>query len=77
MTRNADASLTPEEILRVAHAHLVLGIEQHHLASIMGVNSGRINEACRAIEWAMENHRAVYQLARGNAKVEPVDPIPF
>ncbi len=79
MTRTADdRSLTADEVLRVAYASLILNVEQHNLAAIMGVNSGRINEACRAIEWAMANYRDAYKLARGKARVEPAeDDLPF
>ena len=41
--------LTPEEKLRVAYAHFCLGHTQEDLATIMGVNQGRINEACKAV----------------------------
>jgi hypothetical protein len=42
-------SLTPEEKLTVAYAHIVHGVKQHVLAMIYGVNSGRIAEAVIAV----------------------------
>jgi predicted transcriptional regulator len=65
-------SLTPEQVLRVAVAHLQNGIDQHHLAQLMGVNQGRINEAVKALDWAIHNHRQAYALARGWAHVVEV-----
>jgi hypothetical protein len=37
-------ALTPQEKLRVVVAVLVDGIDQHKVASLMGVNPGRVNE---------------------------------
>lgn len=37
--------LTPEEQLRVSVAVLCDGVDQHVVASLMGVNHGRVNEA--------------------------------
>jgi transposase-like protein len=45
-------NLTPEEKLRVAHAYLINGVEQHHIASLFGVNQGRIAEAINAVRIA-------------------------
>lgn len=44
--------LTPDEKLRVAHAHLVNGVNQHDLAALMNVNPGRIAEAITAVRAA-------------------------
>lgn len=38
-------SLTPDEKLRAAHAHLCDGIAQHSIAALFGVNPGRVAEA--------------------------------
>jgi hypothetical protein len=46
-------SLSPEEKLRVAHAHIINRIEQHHIASLFGVNSGRVAEAVAAVRKAV------------------------
>jgi DNA-directed RNA polymerase specialized sigma24 family protein len=51
--------LTPEQRMIVAQAHYVLGISQEHLAFILQVNQGRINEACLAIRKAANNPKAV------------------
>jgi hypothetical protein len=51
--------LTPEERLRCAYAHYILGIDQQHIAMLMAVNSGRVNEACKGIETAMNNPKGV------------------
>lgn len=61
--------LTPEQMLRVATAHIIGKVDQHTLAALMGVNQGRINEAVKAIEWAIGNHVLAYKLARGKAHV--------
>jgi hypothetical protein len=37
--------LTPDEKLRAAHAHLILGVDQAIIAMLFGVNLGRVNEA--------------------------------
>jgi hypothetical protein len=47
-------SLTPDEKLRAAYAHLINGVDQHHIASLFGVNSGRVNEAI------MDVRKAIY-----------------
>jgi hypothetical protein len=47
-------ALTPAEKLRVAHAHLVDGIPQEIIARLMGVNSGRVNEAIQAIRTVLD-----------------------
>lgn len=52
--------LEPHEVLRVAFAHLILGIDQNHLATLFNVNSGRIAEAVMAVRWAVTNHKSVY-----------------
>ena len=44
---------TPEEKLRVAHAVLINGIDQHHIASLFAVNSGRVAEAVKLIREAV------------------------
>lgn len=54
-------SLSPKEVLMVAHAHLVSGIDQHALASMYGVNAGRIAEAIAVMRDAAENHRRLYR----------------
>ena len=40
-------SLTPIEKLKVAHAVIVNGVHQHQVASLMGVNPGRVAEAVK------------------------------
>lgn len=45
-------ALTPEEKLKAAAAHDLLGVAQHHLAFIFGVNQGRINEAIKEVREA-------------------------
>lgn len=58
-------SLTANENLCAAYAHFVLGVDQHVLAPIMGgVNPGRVNEAVKAIEYAMNNVAEVNNLAK-------------
>lgn len=57
--------LTPQEVLMVAHAHLVGGIDQHALSSMYSINPGRIAEACVVMREAAENHKMLY---RGRVK---------
>ena len=44
--------LTPDEKLRAAYAHIINGIDQHHISALFGVNSGRVSEACQAVRHA-------------------------
>ena len=46
-------ALTFEEKITAAHLHYVQGIDQHVIAFAMGVNMGRINEACVTIRKAL------------------------
>ena len=46
-------SLTPEEKLRAACAHLLDGIDQHKVAFIYGVNSERVSEAVTQVKMAL------------------------
>lgn len=50
-------SLTFEEKITAAWAYHVKGVDQHTLASIYGVNPGRISEACKTIANALEPER--------------------
>lgn len=50
--------LTPQEVVMVAHAHLICGVDQHTLASMYGVNQGRVNEACVVMRETAENLKA-------------------
>jgi hypothetical protein len=45
--------LTPDEKLRAAYAHLINGVDQHVIASLFGVNAGRVNEAIMVIRAAI------------------------
>jgi hypothetical protein len=47
-------ALTAEEKLRVAYGALVLGVSQHDLTALFGVNQGRINEAVKSVALAVE-----------------------
>jgi hypothetical protein len=49
--------LTFEEKIRVAFAHFILGIEMQHIAFMMGVNIGRISEACSTAEAAFDRDK--------------------
>lgn len=49
MSRPTDAELN----LRMAHAVIILGIDQHDVASIFSVNSGRVAEAVKAVRMAI------------------------
>jgi len=47
------ASLTPNEKLRVAAGYDLMGIDQHKLAFLFGVNQGRIAEAIADVRSAL------------------------
>jgi hypothetical protein len=56
-------------MLRAACGHILDGIDQHKLAFMYGVNQGRINEAVKAIEYTLENHRDIYAVVQGKARI--------
>lgn len=45
--------LTPRERIQVAFGYLYLGIDQHLLASLFGVNPGRVSETITAVREAV------------------------
>jgi transposase len=51
--------LTPDEKLRAAYAHLINGVDQHVIASLFGVNAGRVNEAIMVIRAAIADIQPV------------------
>ena len=57
-------SLSPREVLMVAHAHLICGVDQAVLGSMFGINQGRINEAVKVIRDACEHHRKIHRNGR-------------
>lgn len=60
-------ALTPDEVLAVATAHLADNIEQQAIARLIGINNGRVSEACAAIDYARRHVKAIYKLSRGEA----------
>lgn len=46
-------ALTPDEKIKAAYLHEVMGVDQHILAAAYGVNPGRVNEALRDIRSAI------------------------
>jgi|KBSMisStandDraft_5_1062788.scaffolds.fasta_scaffold75518_8 DNA-binding transcriptional regulator LsrR (DeoR family) len=48
-------ALTFDERITAAYLHYVQGVEQHVIAMAMGVNMGRVNEACLAIKRAIKH----------------------
>jgi len=64
-----EKALEPEEVLRVAHAHLVNGVSQQAIAQLMNINGGRVSEACTAMEFAAANVKEIYEVARGAKKI--------
>ena len=50
-----------EDVLRIAFAHLVLGIDQHKIAAMYGINSGRVAEIVKAIRHVADNHMETYR----------------
>lgn len=57
--KHTKTAFEPHENLQVAWMHYFLGIDQHLIASSFAINSGRVNEACRAIEYAMKDPKRV------------------
>ena len=49
----AEPALTPEQKLRAAVAHILDDVPQHIIASLFGVNQGRVNEAVAAVREAL------------------------
>ncbi|WP_063685603.1 hypothetical protein [Bradyrhizobium stylosanthis] len=54
--KHSKTSLTFEEKIKAAYLYFYKGIDQHTIAEIAfdGVNQGRINEACVAVEKALK-----------------------
>lgn len=48
-------ALTFEEKVTAAYLHHAQGVDQHVIAMAMGVNMGRVNEACLAIKRAIKH----------------------
>ena len=57
-------SLTFEEKITAAYLHYCRGVEQQSIAMAMGVNIGRVNEACIAIKTVLEASPANVTLLR-------------
>lgn len=68
-------SLMPEEVLRVAYGNLVGMVEHPVLAAIFCVNQGRVAEAIQAVRYTMENHKLVYRVAIGKARIVDLEPV--
>ena len=47
-------ALTFEEKVTAAYLHHAQGVDQHVVAMAMGVNMGRVNEACVAVRRVLE-----------------------
>lgn len=56
--------LTPAERIATAYHHYVGGVRQDVLARRMGVNQGRVNEACKAIKMAADSPLKFRRLAK-------------
>lgn len=63
-------SLTPGEKIRVAHAVLVWGWDDHKVAYLMNVNPGRVSEAVTAVRAALgDNDDAATGLVKFERKM--------
>lgn len=60
-------ALSPQEVLMVAHAHLIGGVEQHTLAAMFSINSARIAEAVVVMREAAEKHMEAYRARKDAA----------
>ncbi len=54
-------ALTFQEQITAAHLHYVQGLDQHVIAFAMGVNQGRIGEACMAVRRGLLNAKLPQQ----------------
>lgn len=45
--------LTHDEKLKAAHAYLINGVPQHHIAAMYSVNPGRVSEAVTLVSKAL------------------------
>jgi len=51
-------ALTFQERITAAHLYFVQGLDQQTIAFAMGVNNvGRVNEACQAIRFGIQNYK--------------------
>jgi hypothetical protein len=83
MMKKRKAHLEPDEVLRVAVAAILNGVDHATIAEVLGIaNPGRITEAVLVMEWAAENHKMLYRYLKarrrkqrqernGEAKPEP------
>jgi hypothetical protein len=55
-------SLTPEERVKAAYFHFILGMDQALVAHVLATNSGRVAEACMAVKLAVENPKRTREL---------------
>jgi predicted transcriptional regulator len=56
--------LSHREKVMAWEAHRTMGIEQNDIAMLYGVNNGRVNEAIKAIDYAVANTREIYNIVR-------------
>ena len=63
-------SFTPDEVIQIAHGHLIGGIHQHLLASMFAMDSGRVAEVVVALRWAAENHKLIYRHVAKRKKLD-------
>lgn len=64
MTNPPKTALTEREKVMAYVASRLHGVDQHVIASMYGVNSGRVNEAIQAIEYAVQNTMEIYHLIK-------------
>lgn len=55
---DAPKALSMEQKITAAWAYHVRGIDQHTIAALFGVNAGRVAEACKKVERALEEREA-------------------
>lgn len=69
------ASLTPEEELKAAYFHLVVGWEQHDIAAFYSVNGGRVAEAvskAKAAFWPKSKPSSASEGEQAGASVKTI-----
>lgn len=65
-----ESALTPHERMRCAVAYYCNGVQMEVIAEMMGVNNGRVAEACTAIKLAAENPKLARDILLASGKFQ-------
>ena len=67
-------TLEPREVICMAYGHYILGLEKQALSMLLGVNPGRVSEACQVAWDSAERFRELYSELRQRRGEPPEDP---